>query len=291
MQRINAISLIGMLVIMAGVLGCEENNPVEEISLEDAAKLYIFESPKGTGMYGSEVTLPETLTTDSPQISPNPVRWVAKWDFRDHYFRSIDFDTTTDRGVPGLRSADMSIWDTVMVHVSIIQQDGTVLEKSNRAVAKTKALLIQLGAYGMAWHGWRLRGYAERAFNSARFNPAVPDVRMIHMGETLRPSSSLRSIDDIPRFSPGDSVTCLATPNSSENLLYLNVLDSGDIIRKKMTFDPSANAFRSGWRVANNAQPLEYYQAFVEAYAPETWQSPDTLAVAVSAQNFAYRIQ
>ncbi len=291
MRKIGSISILILVLIAIGLLGCSEDNPVVEISLEDAAKLYFYESPTGSSLYGFDVTYPETLSADAPQISPDPITWTAEWDFRDHYFHSVDFDTTTDRGVPGLRSADMAIWDTVLVQVTIEHDDGTILEKSNRAVAKSRALLIQLGTYGMAWHGWVLRQYAERGFNSARFNPAVPDVRMIHVGETHRPSSTLRSIDDVPRFAQGDSITCLATTNSSDHLLYLNVLDSGTIIRKRMEFDESVNAFRSGWRIANTAPRLEYFQAFVEAYAPETWTSPDTLAVNVSAQNFVYRIQ
>lgn len=272
--------------------GCSEHPLGEEVSLEDAAKMYISESTVGVGLYGPDIIRADTLTGYAPRVSTDSIRWAAHWDFHGHSFPLVAFDTTTDRGVPGLRSAELTIWDTAMVTISLIVDADSVIKKTNRTVAKTAAFLVQLGAYGDSFHGWVLRQAAYRSFiGPGGISPSFVYVNFNWSGNTWNPSAGLFSIDDITYLSRGDTVTVRVATIDTTNVLFLNTTDSGTTKRRQMLYDSGRHEFVSGWRVADNARSRDYHQAFVEAYSMVSLTSPDSLQVGAAGQNFLYRIE
>lgn len=284
-------------IVLAGVLcwlltGCSDHPLDDEVSLQDAAKLYISESTVGTSIYGSDIIATDTLTTYAPQLFPDSIQWTAHWDFRDHYYHSIAFaDTMTYRGVPGYRSADMTIWDTTLVTISLIIDADSVVEKTNRTLAKTRALLVQLGDYGYYYHGWELTEAAHRTFEGpGGISPTFAYVAFRWMGNTWNPSSGLFNLDNVTELAPGDSMTVRVATIDTTDVVFLNVGDSGKLVRRQMVYDSAGHEHVSGWRVAANAKSRYYYQAFVEAYSRESLTSPDSAVVGATGQNFIYRI-
>jgi len=272
--------------------GCSKHPLTEEISLEDAAKMYISESTVGSSIYGEKIIGTDTLKAYAPRVSPDSIKWIAHWDFHDHYYPAITFDTTTDRGVSGLRAADMAIWDTAIVTISMIADADSVIQKSNRTVAKTAALLVQLGVYGDLYHGWILRKAAYRSFDGpGGISPAFVYVHFNWKGNVWSPSDDLFSIDDVIYLSPGDTLTVRVATIDTTNVVFLNTNDSGTPVRRQMVYNPAQHEFVSGWRVSANAVSRFYYQAFVEAYSQVTLTSPDSAQVGATGQNFVYRIE
>ncbi len=284
------ILLLGLLCWL--MTGCSKQPTEEEVSLEDAAKIFIDDSPEGTGIYGENIIIADTHTTWAPRVSSDSIQWTAHWDFRDHYYHSILFDTTTYRGVPGMRSANMTIWDTAMVTISLIIDTDSVVEKTNRTVTKTGAFLVQLGTYGSPYHGWLLSKAAYRTFaGPGGISPSFVYVSFRWMGNTWNPTTGLFSIDDVIELAKEDSITVRVATIDTTNVLFLNIGDSGTLVRRQMVYDPTEHEYVSGWRVAANAKSRNYYQAFVEAYSRVSFTSPDSTYVGASGQNFVYRIE
>jgi|GEM_PF-4243243 len=264
------------------VAGCEKRVLEPEKSLEDMAKALIDDSAKGKGIYGGDLVRSETL-------SGNSIRWTARWDFMPHGYE-IEFDSVLDRGIQW-RAANMSIRDTIKVSLSLLPEADPVVEKSNYAVARTSALLVQYGKYGYAYHGWQLRKVAHRLFRGpGGISPSLIKVTVERGQDSWVLSTGWFSIDDVPLLAKGNSVTVRVKTSSPSDILFLNVGDAGMIVRQPMAYNSWKDEHVATWRVSSSAGSKRYYQAFVEAYSKISFISTDFAAVGVTGHTFVYRI-
>ncbi len=278
---VRTILVSGFLCVF--VTGCQEHILKEDMSLEDAAKALIDQSAKGKGIYGGDLVRSETL-------SANSIRWTARWDFMPHGYE-IEFDSVLDRGIQW-RAANMSIRDTIKVSLSLLPEADPVVEKSNYAVARTSALLVQYGKYGYAYHGWELRKVAHRLFRGpGGISPSLIKVTVERGQDSWVLSTGWFSIDDVPLLAKGNSVTVRVKTSSPSDILFLNVGDAGTIIRRLMVYDNQKNEHVAQWRVSSSAGSKRYYQAFVEAYSKISFIDTDSAAVGVAGHTFVYRIK
>jgi hypothetical protein len=186
----------------------------------------------------------------------------------------------------------MTIWDTALVTISLIVDVDSVIEKTNRTLAKTGAFLVQLGTYGDPYHGWLISRAAARKFDGpGGISPSFVYATFRSLGRTWNPSANLFDVDDVAELAKGDSVTVRVATIDTTDVLFLNTIDGGTPVRRLMVYDPVRYEYVSGWRVSTKAAVGYYYQAFVEAYSRNTLAVPDSAYVGAAGQSFVYRIE
>ena len=291
MNKINNKTVLLFSLCCLMIAGCSKHDLEPEISLEDMAIIYVNQSPDGVSVFGGNLTRSDTLTAFWPELSADSVRWVADWELHPHSYQ-VNFDTVTDRGVPGLRAAMMSIRDTFAVTITLLIDADSVIEKTNYATAWGKATLVQLGRYGQQYHGWVMRKFSHRFFRGASgISPSLANVTIQRGTRTWALSTAEFNIEQVDSAGRGDSMTVRVATYDPTDLLFLNVRDGGTIRRMPMAYNPSRFEHEAGWHVSNSAARGAYYQAFVEAYDLTTLRRTDSLAVGVAAHTFVYRIK
>lgn len=288
----------GTMIITVSIFlflwGCEKHDTAPEISLEDAAMLLIEESTDGVGVYGMDLTTIDTLSAEYPIIFDNPIDWAADWHGFPHRY-SVDFDTVTDRSVPDLRGAFVTIRDTFQVTFSLLFDADSVFAKENYAVAGgagTSALLVQLGSYGSLYHGWVLRKIAHRRFRGpSGISPELRQIDVTWGSQTWTLGTNLFSVDDVPEFAPGDSATVRVRTDNPNDLLFLNIHDGSAARRIPMNYDDQAERHIAGWRISLSAPTRRFFQAFIEGFSPTCFTSMDSSAVGIAGHTFVYRIK
>jgi len=289
-MKIRAVVSLGIGCLL--VIGCSKHPLDAEISLEDASKLLINQSAMGVSIYGSNLVRSDTVAAYYPGLSTDSIRWVAHWDFFPHHYDTVYFGDAIYLDETW-RTANMSIRDTAQVTLFILLDGDSVVEKSNYTVAKTGAFLVLFGSYGSEYHGWVLREIAHRQFNQGltEFSPSLISVVVKRAGDEWWLSTGLFDVSDRPRFAPDDLVTVRAKTTDSTDVLFLNVGDSGTIIRMPMAYDGPTDEFVASWRISSAAPMYRYYQAFVEAYSQVSFTTPDSTTVGVAGQTFVYYIE
>jgi len=287
------IVVIALMYILF-FIGCEKHDIAPEVSLEDAAKLLIEESTDGKAVFGMDLTKTETLDAYYPFVFDDTIQWSGEWQAYPHNY-SIDFDTVTNRNVPGLRGAFMNILDTFHVTFTMFFDDDSVFAKENYAVSSAStnsALLVQLGTYGSLYHGWVMRMVSHRKFRGpAGLGPELRQVDIQWGSQSWTLNTNMFSVDDVPEFAAGDSATVRVRTDNATDLLFLNVHDGGTMERRRMEYNEAEDRHIAGWRISPSAPPRQFFQAYVEAYSTISFTSPDSNAVGIAGHTFVYRIK
>lgn len=293
MNRMGCKVFLTAILLSFCAAGCSDDG-VSQIFSEEARVIAIIENTtEGKGIYGGELVGSDTLVYH--YSATDSVRWVANWDFFDHFYSSILFDTVTDQADRVAR-ARMWMVDTIKVSISLIFDSAPTAGKSNYATATPRAVFKK-------FEGWSLRDVANRSF----YGPPDLAIRLNSIVITKHGSTAVWSlsrdtypINSVPQLSRGDSLTVevattdpqLSDPASRQ--LFLNVKDGGTIRRIRLPYDAEKGLHRGGWVIAANAGINKYYPAFIEAYSPLSLTSSgpsDTTAVGISGHTFAYLIR
>jgi hypothetical protein len=292
MDKMKIRGILFLCIFCLLVAGCSKHTLEPEISLEDASKMLINDSALGVSIYGSNIVISDTVDAYYPDLSTDSIRWTAQWDFQPHSYPNSVYGDAVYWGEM-MRTANMAIWDTAKVTLSIVLDSDSVVKKSCYTVAKAGAFLVLFGSYGSEYHGWVLRKIAHRQFNPSPtdFTPSLVSVVVKHAGDSWALTSGLFDLADRIRFARDDLITVRARTEDSTDVLFLNAGETGGISRIPMVFESQTAEHVASWRISSTAPTYRYYQAFVEVYSPSSFAELDSTMVGVAGQTFVYYIE